>query len=430
MGRLVMRGWPGRGCERLALALALALCSCGVTPQGDGSATGVDFGSDDGGCGRGLLVVASDYQSTNVGVIAWSGEVLAPSLVSSGVRPPGLTAAIGGDVVAPASAQSGEQVVLIDRYPAGVLTWVELGRGNVRAQLSVNQGFWANPHDYLELGARKAYVTRFGQNFDSGREALDAGGDLLVIDPVDAVAKGSVSLDSAMQDGPATLLPRPDRMLRIGERVWVLLGGYSADFLESAESRLVAVDPESDEILEVLPLAAHGCGQLALSPAGGRLAVACSGEYAGSADADPETAGLRVFEVSASGDLELEAELSAEELGGAPLGFGLDFSAEDELWFTTFGSLDAGGGSRPAEDRLLSVTLPSGRQGDPLLGAGVAPFTLGTIACSPACEICIVADAGTRGGVLHRFDSRRHALIDSIRLESDIGLPPRTLSKL
>ena len=125
--------------------LAGNLVACNATsPPGSG---GVDV--EPGPCGRGLAVVATGYESVNVALLDTTGGMLSSSFISSADRSPSLSAALGGDTVLPTSAASGPELLLIDRYPNSVLTWVELETARVTRQLSVATGFLANPHDYV-----------------------------------------------------------------------------------------------------------------------------------------------------------------------------------------------------------------------------------------------------------------------------------------
>ena len=126
-----------------ATALAwLAGCNAPDPPPTTG---GTDL--PPGACGRGAVVIGSDYQSTNVSLVGVEGEVLSPSFLSSATSSAGLTAPLSGDVAVPSMPAAGEEIVLLDRYPAAVLTWVDVVTGSVRAQLNVATGFAANPQD-------------------------------------------------------------------------------------------------------------------------------------------------------------------------------------------------------------------------------------------------------------------------------------------
>jgi hypothetical protein len=77
---------------------------------------------------------------------------------------------------------------------------------------------------------------------------------------------------------------------------------------------------------------------------------------------------------------------------------------------------------------LLSVDLPSDEVTTLLEGS---PFSLGGVKCAGPCGTCMVADASRDGGVLHRYthDEAGVILDDSIKVETQIGLPPRYLAR-
>ena len=115
--------------ELLLLISLLEACSAPrITPD----SLGVSVTA--GPCGRGLVVVQSDYQSSNVSLLDWEGRVLSESLVSSSTESSGFGVALSADVVTPSSAQNGSEIVLIDRYPAGVLRFVDLRTARVTAE--------------------------------------------------------------------------------------------------------------------------------------------------------------------------------------------------------------------------------------------------------------------------------------------------------
>jgi hypothetical protein len=94
---------------------------------------------------------------------------------------------LSSDVAVPSTLLSGPEIVLIDRFPASVLTWVDVESASVRAQLDV--GSKTNPHDYVPLSEHKAYVTRFG--------ASDGvGDDVAIVDPSVPALVGSIDLSS------------------------------------------------------------------------------------------------------------------------------------------------------------------------------------------------------------------------------------------
>ncbi|PIE06002.1 MAG: hypothetical protein CSA75_01795, partial [Sorangium cellulosum] len=238
----------------LMLCLSVG-CSVDDPPATTG---GTDLQS--GTCGRGVVVVNTDYQSTNVSLVSLTGDVLSSSFISSGSGATELSSPLGSDVTLPTQRQDGDKIVLLDRYPASVLTWVHVQSADVVGQLSVATGFASNPRDMLRLSDNKAYVTRYEPNLDSGHEPFDGGNDVLIVDPSARSITGRIDVQSAMAGEAEKYFARPDKMLWVRDRVYVLLGGYTGDFLSSAHSRVITIDPTSDEIVGVLELEGmRGC---------------------------------------------------------------------------------------------------------------------------------------------------------------------------
>src|SRR5450432_3392576 len=140
------------------LAATFWLAACGaerVSPGTQGVAV------EPGPCGRGLVVVESDYQSSNVSLLDFGGNVLSRSLASSSTQGSGAGVALSGDVVPASNPEHGSSLPLLDRYPAGVMRCVDLATARVASELSVVTGFRANPQDYLAIDNHKAYVARY-----------------------------------------------------------------------------------------------------------------------------------------------------------------------------------------------------------------------------------------------------------------------------
>ena len=403
---------------------ALGGCDVATPPSGTG---GIDWDESDGSCARALGVVETDYISSNVSVLGLDGSVLSSRFIASSSESVGLSAALGADVVLPSGAPPDPQMLLIDRFPGAVLTWVELRSGEVRAQLSVATGFASNPHDYVQLSTHKAYVTRYDHNFDAGREPFDGGSDVLLVDPHTPEITGRIDLTPTVTE--AGFLPRPDKLVRVGQRVVVLLAAYDKSFAHSAESRLALIDTDGDEVIGVHTLSGlHGCGALALAPDGETVAVACAGEFGGDSVADTSSSGIAL--VGTAPSLSTLKTIEADALGGDPVAYGIDFASQDMLLVSTFGRFEGPDGpARP--DRLMSVQLENG-DSDVLLESQGTPFSLGDIACAPACRVCFAADASRDGGVVHRFDVKGGGIVDehAIVAERDVRLPPRDLGWL
>jgi hypothetical protein len=403
-------------------------CFLGVAcnaPDPPGSTGGTDEPA--GECGRGIVVVSSDksYASTNVSLLAFDGRVLSASFISSATESAELSAPLSGDVFSPTSTTSGDEIVLIDRAPASVVTWVDVVSAEVRAQLSLATGFKANPHDYVPFSANKAYVTRYDSNAKQGREPHDAGSDLLVIDPAVPGISKSIAFAPAMAGEDARFLPRGDRAVRAGDKLYAVLTGYSLGFDDSAESRIVEVDPATDSITAVHVLEGlHGCWGLALSPRGTELAVGCSGSFLQGPASRRDESGVAI--VSVGNRLEERQRIRAETLGDGAVGFGISYASEQTLLVVTLGSF--GDAEEPARDDVAFEVDLVGGQAREVARSSAEPFSLGDARCAPACNVCFLTDS--EASVVYRYDVGATGELgerSAIAIDDGIGLQPRSL---
>lgn len=400
--------------------LSAVLIAC--DPEAPPPAQGVDV--PEGACGHALYVVSSDYQSTSVAIVGYDGEVLSSSILSSASESAGLSVPLSGDVTAPTARAPSGQIVLVDRFPAGVLTLLDPTGPNVTAQFTVQTGFAANPQDVLELAGR-LYISRYESNPRPGSEPYDRGSDVLIADAADGSLLGSISLEAAMEGAAEGFLPRPSRMVELGGLIYVLLSAYSSDFGSSEDGRVAVIDPAREELVRFAILSgARGCSGLAVSPSKTRLAIACSGTFAGASTPTIEDSALVILSV-ADDALDIEQRVPAEALGQDPInGFSVAFVDEDTLLASTFGSLDAQGGvARP--DRLLELTL----DGDvrELARSQDKVFTLGDVRCEAQCGVCFAADAEHLQVQRFVIEGGRLSEANGITIDDGIGLPPRYL---
>jgi hypothetical protein len=407
---VVSRSIPG-----LVACAWVAACGVRAPTTNTGGAPG-----DASACGRGVVVVTSDYMSSSVSLLGLDGNVISPSVISSASTTTGLSAPLSGDVFLPSMPAHGDTLVLIDAYPASILTWVDVKSGAVSGQLSVATGFVANPQDYIEVSEDLAYVTRYEPNSQPGRQPFDGGNDLLVVDPTARQIRNRIDLTAAMKGEDAGLLPRAGRMLLAGNTIFALLEGFSADFKRSADARLVALDVSSGEMVSVTVLAGlHDCRGIALSPDETELAVACSGSL------NPPT-------VDQSGLVLLSAERNPQErrrfaaasFGDTPVAFTVAYTSPRSLIFSTFGTLP---GQMTTDDTAIRLDLETGAHEVVLTSAR---FSIGDIVCASACGVCFVADATTDGGIVHRLSVSQGGVVqkdDRRRTADGIGLPPRYL---
>ncbi len=403
---------------------ALLAAACNVTdPPENTGGTDVQAGL----CGRGLVVVHTDYQSTNVSLLGVDGEVLSSSFISSGSSATGLSSPLGGDVILPTQSQRGDEIVLLDRYPASVLTWIDVRTGEPTGQMSLATGFSANPHDLIVLSSDKAYVSRYEPNLQHGREPFDRGDDVLVIDPTTLAVVDRIDLAGAMTDAPPGIFARPDKLIQLEDRVLLLLGAYSLDYLTSDSSRVAVLDPDTDTVGDVLILdGMHGCTGMAVSPSGHDVAIACSGEFGGDSISSMAESGIVLL--STQGGIVERRRFPAAKFGQGPVAGSIAYASDTRLVFTTFGQFEEGG-QPERQDALVQLDSDRG-DFEVLLHSDGEPFSFGDVACAPNCQACFVADAVRHGGVVHRYAvDDRGDLIDREELvvDREIGLPPRDL---
>jgi hypothetical protein len=407
-----------------ALAFALVSSGCGatrVTPDTQG------VSSDPGPCGRGLLVVESDYQSSNVSALGFDGSVLSQSLDSSSTDSGGFGVALSGDVARPSGLQSGSQVVLIDQYPAGVLRFVDLATAKVTSELSVATGFASNPYDYLPLSEHRAYVARYERNPDPGHQDFDQGADLLIIDPSLPKIIDRIDLAPAMKGEASGFSAHPAQLVQVSGRVFALLASFADDYSSSATSRVVEIDPSTDTLVSTLLLdGLRGCDGLSSSPEQSQLAVSCSGDDLRSSLPKLDGSGIALVDISAVPRLVTIFDASA--LSSNPLGFSLDYAASNVLFLGTLGHL-ADTGVDLAPDTLLELDT-STSQVTEVLRSQSQPFSLGAVRCALQCGACFATDAERAGGSVLRFALDAAGKLDTpkaVRAETRVGLPPRYL---
>ncbi len=404
------------------IAVATLLLGCNVTAAS--TTGGVDLPAR-GDCPRGVAVVSSDFQSSELALLGPSGNVKSAAFMSSAsTAASNLAAPLSGDVsVAPARSRPGE-LVIIDRFGTDVLTFVDTRTSVVRAQLPIGTGFEANPQDYLELGEHLALVPRLGENTSPGRQPFDAGSDLLVVDP--SVPGIIDSWPLPRKDG---YWPNPVAVTPLGADVLVTLQHARANYSGMADGELVALAISDGHLRYRLPLSGlKNCGRAELSPSGDLLAVACQAfvDRKG-AVAAPETSGLVLLNARFEPPVEV-ARFAGLDLTGDPMQSSIEFVSERVVLFKTQTALGA-----DRDNQLFSLDLETG-QASLLataareasgLGFGIA---FGGMSCRAGCgDPCFVADL-SRGKLL-RFRAHGDRLMpDDDVLIGGAGLPPAGLT--
>lgn len=436
-----MRNEPFRKGGTLAVVVGLGLVvgsACNPkAPEGTGGATVEEaFGPDGRSCGRGITVSMTDYESSNVALVGLDGKVLSESFVSSGSTATKLSNPLV-EAVFPTSRMKTE-VVILDRYPASVLTFIDPESAQVRAQISVRTGFDANPQDYLDLGDGRALVSRLEKNPRPGREAFDEGDDLLWLDIEQGAITGRIDLSSVADEG--TERARPSQLVRVGDTVFLTLTGHDATFQNAAPGKVVALDAETGRILSSHVIdGTKNCVGMDVAPSEDALVVSCSDLIGAGNAAAPPFSAVVTLDFERSGDevtFEEGFRLQASSLGLGPFTDSIAYASAGLVLVGLYGALEGEDSGRP--DRVIAVDVSpvgtgAGGAGservEELLASEREPFSLGDIQCAEPCGVCFVADA--ERSVLHRYSVGTNSVGAPTThvVETDIGLPPRGLGQ-
>ncbi len=387
-------------------------------PMRDGATAAGEAGAS--ACETSVVIVTSDYHSTNIAISSLDGTTLSGSFVSSGATKPGLALALSGDVDVPLVAPASGRLLLIDRYGTNVLTWMDVANASVLAQLAIGTGFQSNPHDYIETDATHAYVSRFGTNPNPGQQSFDEGGDILVVDTKAPAIVGRIAIP---EENPA-LQPCPDLMTWIGREVVLTLGRWSADFSQVGDGRFVGLSPSTNAIdWTVNVTGLQSCGRVAVSPSGRLAAIACSSsEDMSTHRFDPTLSDIVVYDATQAPPREVR------RLGlGGKLGAGLQpavvFASEDAIVGLTYG------GDATAGDTVFAVSATTG-QVTPL-GESNTAYVLGGLHCAPGCgDVCLLTDAQRNKLRRWHVADGAFAPLDDTTVDTIVGLPPRDIGGL
>ncbi|MBI5498623.1 MAG: hypothetical protein HY907_00140 [Deltaproteobacteria bacterium] len=356
-GRAVER-WSGGAVAGCAIAAAL-VAGCAPEPVREPA-----IGGD-------LFVLTTDFETGAFSIVdSATGE----AAVNVGLVHSDATARVRAGRVYVVNRLGQDNVTALDAAGGYAVLW----------QISTEPG--SNPQDIAIVADDKAYVSR-----------LERTG-LLVLDPRDGAARGTVDLASlADADG----FPEPAAMLVAGGRVVVAVERLAHDdaYRPTGPGALALIDPATDRLERTIELAgSNPYGDMALD-AGGRLLVATVGEF-GVLDG-----GLEAIDVAAgtSGGLVIdEATLGGDVTAFAPVADGsVWLVVSDPSFVKSVVRWDPDDGSRRAIVSGASLLLP-----------------------------CVVPIAGERVAVCDRTDDApglRLFTLDGVETTArpiDVGLPP------
>lgn len=380
-----------------------------------------------GECPRGLALVSSDYQSSEIALLTPDGSVASSAFLSSAsTRASGLAAPISGDIGVASARPGAEELVVVDRFGTNVLTFVDTRTSLVRAQLPVGTGFEANPQQYLELDERHAFVPRLGENRLPGREPFDSGSDVLVVDP-----SAAAIIDSIPLPRKKGYLPNPSAIAHVGDDLLVTLVHANAAFSDMADSELVAIAASTLQVRYRLPLEGlKNCGRAEPLPSRQRLVLACSSflDRKGNA-ADPSASALVVLDLRQDPPVEVR-RFTALELVGQALQRSVEVVSEHTVLIKTQTALGAGQDNQLYALNLqtsATTLLTTAQHSEAGRGFGIA---LGGMSCQRQCgDLCLVTDA-SRGKLL-TFRVHGEELSPAADVAPDgAGLPPTSVEPL
>ncbi len=417
---------------RSSLALVSLFAGCNVEPtappttrgvqEGGGEKDSVDAGGGGASCPSGLVVLLTDYTSTQIALTALDGTPLSPAFLSTAsAQASGVAFPLSGDVVLPSTTPASGRVVLVDQYGTNVVTWAEPTTAHVDAQLPIGTGFESNPYDYVEMSPTQAYVSRWDVNADPGKQPFDSGSDLLVINTQMPSIVGSVPMP--VEDG---LPPCPAGMLPVGDTIIVVLQRVSQpDFATVGVNELVGV--QNGTVAWKVPIASmKGCDRPRLSPSGTKMAIGCGGQLDANGNVeDLAAAGIVVFDITSLPPKVIKQYAISDQLGGSGPQAGVAWVGETELLAKTQTALNGS-----ANNQAFSLDLTTGkatvllRAGTNANGTGKG-LVYGDVWCTPGCtNVCLLADADV--GKLRRWTITPRGLqqLSDIDVDPTTGLPP------
>lgn len=362
----------------------------------------------------GIAVIGTDYLSTSVSIVDFENEKLfREGIITSGSSDSGLSIALSGDVVLSGIPNYKNVLVLIDRYPNSVLTFINPSDFSVMGQLSVATGFASNPQDFLWLTDHKAYVTRYETNPAPGKKDFDKGGDILVIDPTNREILSRIDIAEKETD----IYPRPTHMVFANNLVWVAIDQLNRDFSKAGNGRVIAVDTLTDMVKYDIEIESFkNCTGITHAEKHNKLIVSCSGLFHNDLNNKLGESGIVSIDLS-SDNFEIE---TIAEASGRPFGFEIEIFKDDLILCTHFGDLE-----NNINDTLCAINLNTKAETE--IHQVSTPYGMGgTLADSKNSVIYVgEADAVNPAIYLYTFLDGEFEFKKTINPCPKSGLPPR-----
>lgn len=390
----------------------------------------------------GFAVFSTDYTTAAIALLGPDGKLVKERFVSSGSEFEGLGNPLVSDTTLPTNPGEAGILTYVERRGTDQVTRIDIEAGEVltqlRTQASTDEGFSANPQDYLYIDDTHAWVTRYAQNPDKDAKAVDKGNDMLLINPADGKrtstrigfekfnSTGTVENPDTGEESEVTIFARPGAMAFLGDKVVVTLSRLS-DAFDAIDDGMVAIVDLDEKTAEGLELdGLQNCSELtAVRDDDTRLIVSCAGFYRGDRQA---TAGIVVLHTT-NGEIEVERTWKGADheddalavTGLVSLGGNLVLAIEDGVW-------------GESSDKAHLVDLESGKQTEIVEANGA--FVLGSGWFIAEENLLLLPDASTDDDGVPNAGVRRFVIEDGEVtselkvLKVDEALAPRTVRPL
>jgi len=400
------------------------LIACNVSPTSPASTGGVLESDAGSSCDHGMVILLTDYMSTQIALSKLDGTTESASFLSTAsTMASGLAFALSGDVVLPNVTPASGRVVLLDRFGTNVVTWADPTTAKVLAQLPVGTGFESNPQDYLEIDATSAYVSRWGINAAPGKQPFHSGSDVLVVTPPQGKTPPAITKSIPMPV-EQTLPPRPSGMIRVGDTVLVVLQRTSQDFNTVGDGAIVGIVKDA-MAWELHITGLKNCGRPALSPSGKMVALGCEGQLDMNGNVvDLSASAIALVDVSSLPPKVTKTFPITDQLGSPPqnqVAFASDTLLIGKTQTPLGGktnnqafSIDLGTGKAA----VLCTASPDAKG----MGKGIV---YGDVLCRPGCgDMCLMADADIVRLRRWKIGPSGLSAESSVTVETMTGLPP------
>ena len=298
-----------------------------------------------------IAVVNSDFLSTSISIIDGTDKsMFADGIIDSGSTVPGLTLTLSGDIVLPRNPNIDNIIVLIDRYPNNVLTFISPKDFSVTKQMSVATGFSSNPHDYLWINEAKSYITRYESNPNSGQQNFDEGDDILIINQKELSVIKSINLTEYTDSSMEKMQAKPDQMVMGDKYVWVSLNHLSMDYKSAGYGLLAILNPETDMVEDVIKIPEmKNCTGIIYLKHLKHIYASCSGMFVNGIDEQLKYSGIvKIDTLKTPYNYTIVKNSKADNK--SPYGFYLDIFNEKYLLSIQFGNL-----SKNETDKLVAI---------------------------------------------------------------------------